>query len=322
MGLLWVLVGLFSFSLEAKTFKVATLAPEGSTWANNLQLMAAAIERQTQGRVGFKLYYGGVAGDEMDVLRKIRIGQMQGGVFTGMGLGEVFSDIRVLEVPFNFKHDGAAARKALTALAPFFAQGLAQNGFKSLGFFEMGKVYLVSSKKITSLQELRGIKVWVWDGDDLASAFAREMKVVATPLSLPDVLTGLSTGMVDAAYATPMGILSLQWNSKVKYLVNFPVAYAIGALLVSLKEWRQLTASDRRVVEKITTSNMQRNSAETIAENVRAMRAMQAMGVKFVEFPNSDLALANQVSRRLWGQLREAKMFSPQVVELFKRTRQ
>ena len=124
---------------QAKVFKMATQAPLGSNWANNLQEMAREVAEKTQNRVQFKIYYGGVSGDEPDVLRKIRIGQMQGALFTGRTLGEIYSDAQLIEAPFSFRHDRAKAVEVLNAMTPAFNRGFEQNGFTNLGFFEVGR---------------------------------------------------------------------------------------------------------------------------------------------------------------------------------------
>ena len=308
-----------SFPLWGKVLKLATLAPEGTTWANNLKEVVEEISKKTKGRVKLKVYYGGVVGDEIDVLRKIRVGQMHGGLFTGLGLGEVYNDLRVMEVPFSFKKNRTKLLRVLKTLTPFFNKGLEKNGFKNLGFFEIGKIYLVSTKRVRSLKELRGIKVWSWKGDPLAAIFAKVMGVVPVSLQLPDVLTALSTGVVDAAYNSPMGVLAFQWSSKIKYLLDVPVTYSLGAVLISLKEWKKIDLKDQRLVENIMARAMRKNSEDTIGENAKALQALKAMGVEFIQLPDSDKVYVNEVPHRLIPQLQKAKILSSQVLAKFKK---
>ena len=148
-----------SMAMAAQQIKLAVLVPEGTTWGNSLKKISKEVEAATNNEVAFKVYFGGVAGDEPDVVRKIRIGQLHGGIFTGKTLGEIYGDVRAVEIPFTFfdKHDKAA--KALTKLTPEFNQGLKTKGFINLGFYDIGQVYVVSTKKITSLAELKGVKM-------------------------------------------------------------------------------------------------------------------------------------------------------------------
>ena len=121
---------LFSMvSANAAPIKVGVLAPEGTGWAKNIKKMTTEIKDATKGNVEIKVYYGGSQGDEQDVLRKIRIGQLHGGIFTGKTLGEINGDVRVIEIPFTFNHDRAKALKTLQNMAPYFNQKYEVNKF-------------------------------------------------------------------------------------------------------------------------------------------------------------------------------------------------
>ena len=124
---LWVALAGFALAppLQAETLKLATIIPDDSAWTNNLKKFAQEVKEKTASRVEIKLYSGGVQGDEPDILRKIRVGQLQGGILTGSAMGSVYSDVRVLELPFNFVDDRALALKAMKDLGPYFAEGFA-----------------------------------------------------------------------------------------------------------------------------------------------------------------------------------------------------
>jgi len=235
MGLVASLA-LTSLSSYALTLKVAAIAPDGTNWAKTLKKMSKEVKKETNGKVKFKIYYGGVAGDEPDVLRKIRVGQLHGGVFTGKTLGDIFGDIRAIEIPFNFNHNEEKASKALDSMEGYFSSNLSSKGFKSLGFYKLGQVYVVSTKKVESIKQMKGVKIWSWEGDEVVKSMIDSLNLVSVPLALPDVLSSLSTGIIDSAYAPALGILALQWQSKVKYLINFPTAYSVVHIVSNKSE--------------------------------------------------------------------------------------
>src|SRR5690606_10015823 len=146
------------------------------------------------------------------------------------------------EIPFNFYDKRENGLKAMDELKDEFSKGLAGKGFEALGFYEIGQVYIVSTKKVSSIDELKGIKIWSWEGDSLVENLVKRLELIAVPLALPDVLSSLSTGIIESAYAPPLAIMAMQWHTKVKYLIDFPVAYSVGALLVSSKEWSKVKA--------------------------------------------------------------------------------
>ncbi len=284
---------MFSLQTLAVTqVKLAALIPEGTSWGNSVKKFAQEVGTATNGEVNVKIYYGGVAGDEPDVLRKIRIGQLHGGIFTGKTLAEIYPDVRAMEIPFTFYNDQAKAGKVMTALTPRFNAGFKQKGFINLGFYELGQVYIVSTKKVTNLNELKGVKAWAWEGDELSRAMIESLELVSVPLALPDVLSSLSTGIINAAYAPPLGILALQWHTKIKYLVDFPTTFSIGALLMSDKVWTKISPAHQKLVQDIAAKYVKEANDKSLVENEQARTQMKKSGIEFVTFPQEDLKKA------------------------------
>lgn len=292
-------------SMAAQQIKLAVLVPEGTSWGTSLKNFAKEVESVTSGDISFKVYYGGVAGDEPDVLRKIRIGQLHGAIFTGKTLGEVYGDARAIEMPFTFYGDDKKASRALTNLAPEFNKGFKAKGFMNLGFYELGQVYLVSTKKVSNLNELKGIKIWSWEGDELVKAMIDSLELVSVPLAIPDVLSSLSTGIINAAYAPPLGIIALQWHTKIKYLVDFPTAYSVGALLVSDKVWSQIKPDQQTKIKAIADKYVKIANEKSVAENAAARDQLKKAGVEFVQFPQADYKAAASVRVKVISKLKD-----------------
>ena len=183
-----------------------------------------------------------------------------------------------------------------------FKAGFKSKGFKNLGFFEIGKVYLVSTEKVTKIDELKGKKIWSWSGDDISASLITSMKLVGVPLGLQDVLTSLSTGIIDTAYASPMGVLALQWQTKIKYLVNYPVTYSVGALLVRQKFWDKIPSDPknpekdyRTIVKNIIKKHVDEANKRTVQENLDALKAMKDQGIEFLNFPENSITEGRKI---------------------------
>jgi TRAP-type C4-dicarboxylate transport system substrate-binding protein len=301
------------FNLQA-AIKVGVLAPEGTGWANNIKKMAGEIKDATKGNVEFKIYYGGSQGDEQDVLRKIRIGQLQGGIFTGKTLGEISGDVRVIEIPFTFNHDRAKALKTLQNLAPYFNQKYEQNKFKNLASFEIGQVYFVTQKKVQDLNSIKSLKIWSWDGDPIVNTLFESMNLIGVPLALPDVLSSLSTGVVEAAYAPPIGIIALQWNTKVKFMVDFPITYSVGAFLVSSAAWEKISPADQKIVQDISKKYETEINNGNLKDNADALTAMKSQKIEFVKFSDSEIKVA-QAYRASMVKTLTGKLFSAEALK-------
>lgn len=301
-------------NIQAARIKVGVLAPEGTNWAKHMKQMGKEIDKATEGKVKFKFYFGGAQGDEVDVLRKVRINQLQGGIFTGKTLGDIHGDIRVVEIPFVFGGDRQKAADTLRKLSPYFDSKVAGEGFKSLGFFEIGLVYFVSQTKTENLAALNGVKIWSWEGDKIVEKMIEKMKLISVPLPLPDVLSSLSTGIIQAAYAPPMPIVALQWSSKVKYLVDFPIAFSVGSFLISDKTWKKVSPEHQKLVMKIAAKYMKKVNESNVSDNKEALELIKSNGVEFLKFPKADEERAKKLKQAIMTELK-GKLFSGEALK-------
>lgn len=304
---------------SSKTLKLAFLAPEGVTWSNGLSKLAAEVEQATQKRVVFKLYFGGVAGDEGDVLRKVRVGQMSGGMFTGKTLGDIAADVRVLEIPFTFQKNPEKALSVMNQMSAGFSDILEKNGFHNLGMYEVGPVYLGTTKEIKKMDDLKGLKMWTWEGDKIAEAMIKSLQLISVPLALPDVLSSLSSGIINSAYAPPLAMIALQWQNKLKYLLNFPIAYSTGALVIAKKDWMQISASDQKIIQDLAKKSIDATNLETAKENGEALKELKKIGINFVEFPASDYQQSDVLRTKVIKELK-GSFFSEAILNKLQKT--
>ena len=270
--------------LAAKTWelKFATLAPPGSTWAKLIEQWAATVEAESDGRLIFRLYSGGVQGDEPDVLKKIRFGQLHGGAFTGHGIGHIYSPARVLELPFLFA-DIDEIDYVRTRLMPEIQQGYRDNGYVMLGWMELGYVYFFSRQPIRSLKDLVQTRLWHWQGDPIGRAFFSAGGLSPVPLSIIDVYTSLSTGVIDTVYAPPQGALALQWYTKTGYITNLPMANGIGSLLVSRRFFQGLPQDLQLLLMRTGQAIGEKLIRATRHDNTSALQTLQQYGLELVE---------------------------------------
>jgi len=262
--------------------KFATLAPDGTTWVQLLQEWADTVRRESNGRLVFRIYPGGVQGDEPDVLKKMRFGQLQGGAFTGYGIGHIYSPTRVLEMPFLFE-DIAEIDYVRERMMPEIEQGFRDNGYELVGWMEVGYIYFFSQQPIASLEDLEERRIWYWQGDPLGKAFFNASGLAPVPLSIIDVYTSLSTGMIDTVYAPPLGALALQWFTKTGFITNVPMANGIGALVVSRKFFQDLPQDLQRLLKRSGAETGAKLVAATRSDNLEAMELLQSRGLQLVE---------------------------------------
>ena len=302
-------VGMIIGQAHAKTHKIkfATLAPEGTTWMEIMNEMNDELKAETGGDVQFKIYPGGVMGDEKDVVRKIRAGQLHSAGFTGNGLGEILPDIRVMELPFLFDSTDEIDC-VIEKLYDDFSDRFEKKGFVLLGWAEVGFVHVFSQKPIQSKKDLDRVKLWTWEGDKLAETTFRNLGVSPIPLSVTDVMTSLQTGLVDAFYASPLGALALQWHTKAKYMSMLRITNASGAVLVSKKMFDKLTTEQQVILKKVCKKHLRRLVESTRRDNDDAIKIIEESGVKLTPEPEDDELenfknINSEVQKELTGKL-------------------
>ncbi len=288
--------------------RLATLAPDGSSWMKILGKGAAEIEKKVEGRVKVKYYAGGVQGDERDVVRKMNLGQLDGGAFTSVGLSLVEESIRVLELPRMF-----ATIEELDYVAdkmwPYFQKKFEAKGFRLGDRGEVGWIYLLSKNELKSLADVKAQKVWLWGDDTLVKEMYKKLGVSGVPLGVPEVEPALSTGRINACYGSPLAAVALQWNTKVKYMTSMPMSYAIGATVMKLDVVKKISAEDEKLIAKITKGMQKTLRKQIRKDNESARKQMERKGVKITETSPELLATFDKAAQEVWTNL-AGKMYS------------
>ena len=262
--------------------KFATIATDGSTWLNVLREYDAAIRKESGGRMGFKIYAGGVQGEDKDVMRKIRLGQLHSAGVTGVGLGDVSPKLRILDSPFLF-NNYQEVDYFHSVFDTEFDQDVRQNGYVLLGWAEVGFVYVFTNTPVRTVSDMDGVKMWMWEGDAIAEASFRALGINPIPLSVVDVLTSLQTGLINGAYTSPLAALVLSWNTRVKYMMSVPLADAAGGVVVSKKKFDTLPPDCQEILlrnGKKYLGDLTRKSRE---ENAAAVETMKKNGLQVID---------------------------------------
>lgn len=286
----------------AKVLKVATLAPEGSTLAKGLLSMKKEVVAKTGGKVDFQIYFGGTAGDEKDVVRKMRIGQLHGAALTGVGLGMIEPEIRVLELPFLFKNYNQADA-VYNQLHTYFEQKFEQKGFMLLGWAEVGFVKIFSNKAISKKADLTGMKMWMWEGDPLAQAMYEAFGIVPVPLAITDVTTSLQTKLIDGCYAPELAAIAFQWHTKVKYMTDVNLVDGTGGVLIAKSEWAKLSPAEQGAVKEVIGAEGKKLIAQTRSDNLQSQAALTAAGVQVVKPAPEAVAELEAISKTVHTKL-------------------
>jgi TRAP-type C4-dicarboxylate transport system substrate-binding protein len=284
------------------TLKVATVMPSGGPWANAMSRFAAQVRRQTGGQVVFKIYFGAVAGTEQRAMSRMKAGQIQGLAVANAALSSIDGSIRVLELPMLYR-SYKEFRFVLKSMAPIFRKRYEKHGYRLLAMASVGWVYLYSKKPIRSLADIRRCKIWRWKHDPMATALFKIMGMSGHRLPVTDVLASLQAGTIDTVYGMPHSTQALQWHTSVKYVVDFKITMAIGAVVMRNDAFTRLTPKQQKIVEEQARTMQRALNQSSASINAKAMRAMRRGGLQLLKpsttFHQQLIGLKGKLMRRL-----------------------
>jgi TRAP-type C4-dicarboxylate transport system substrate-binding protein len=287
---------------EPIPIKVATLAPEGTTYIKLMRASTREIENKLNGRVKFTIYCGGCQGEEKVTVQKMKTGQLHGTAVSVVGLSTIAPDIATLNLPlvFSNKEEVVATREAM---ANRFSNELWENGYKLVGWGDAGFFYLFSAYPIRHPDDLKKGRVWVWNADPVFNEMTLEIGVSPIPLGVADVLSALNTGQVDTVLMNPFALVSLQWFTRIKYQLSEPILFAVGALLIDRRVWEKLTPNEQDVFLSVNAKWSRVAREKLDRDNRRAIEFLRRQGIEVVTPSEAEMAAWKSISKRTWARL-------------------
>jgi TRAP-type C4-dicarboxylate transport system substrate-binding protein len=202
----------------------------------------------------------------------------------------------------------------------YFRKGLEDKGYVLVGWSEGGFVQLMSTVPADTIARLKSAKVWTWQDSPMSKAIFDEAGVAAIPLSVPDVLVGLQTGLVDVVYAPPSGAISLQWFTRIKYIVDVPLIYLLGGLVVKKSVYETISAEHQAVLNEVAPAYMQQLKAMVRRDNQEALAVMAGQGIQTLVPGKEEVLEFKRVSNSAMDKMQAAgDTFSAETRERFVR---
>jgi TRAP-type C4-dicarboxylate transport system substrate-binding protein len=260
------------------TVKLGSLAPSGSPWDKGLNRLGAEWEKASNGSVSLKIYPGGIVGDEADMIRKMRIGQLNAAGMTGIGLCRIFPDIITVQLPL-FVRNNAELAYVLDKIKPAFANELEKRGFKVIIWSFVGWVHFFSKNPVVTPDDLKKQKLFIWAGDADALQIWKESGFHVIPLTPTDIMPSLQSGMIDAFSTTPLSAASYQWFGLAKNMCEMKWAPLIGGIVVSTATWSKIPADVAAKLENVAQQIGNDMQADILKSDEAAMTIMKKNGL-------------------------------------------
>ncbi len=281
------LISISGFNLGALDIKVGSLAPSDTPWEDALVSLANKWQDISDGELEVKIYASGIAGDEADMLRKVRLGdRLQGAALSGTGLNRISSELLVMSLPFFFESYDEL-EYVMEQVTPYFEDIVSKKGFKLVGWTTAGWVHFFGKKPIVTPQDLKDQKLAVSAEDEEILYTWRAMGFDATPLHTTEVLTGLQTGMVEAFHTPPIVAAVFQWFGVTPHMSNFQIAPLIAGFVVNGRTWRRVSDEYKEELLAVADEALKPLYSEVEELEKEAIQIMKDNGLEISPFPES-----------------------------------
>jgi TRAP-type C4-dicarboxylate transport system substrate-binding protein len=227
--------------------RVATVAPDGTAWAREMKAFDREVESATGGAVRIKLYLGGIAGDELTTLERLRRGQLDGMLSGGLVCEHLAPSLRALRV-FGLVQSREEAQKVVARLRPTLEEEFEKAGFVDIGEAILGALTNFSSRPVRSMEDLRRARFWVWDIDEMLKMQVSALALPSVQLPLEQAGRGYDDGRLDSFLTVPAAALAFQWSAKTHYISSLPLGYLVGCLTFSRAAFDKVPHDARQII--------------------------------------------------------------------------
>ena len=292
--------------------KMATLAPEGTEWHGLLVELGQQWKEVTNGEVQLRIYPGGVVGDERDMIRKMRIGQIHGAAISNEGMTEINPYFTTFYMPMMYQSYDEVdfVRERLSDELLNITE---DNGFKILTMVDVGWAYWFSTEPIYTPDDLKNNKIFIWAGDYKSVQLYEKHGYQPVPLAMTDVLSGLQTGLITSLGFNPLYALAQQLFGIADNMLEMKWGNLTAAIIIDLKTWNKIKPEYQQsmltVAKKIGNGFQEKNRYESD----KSVEVMKKYGLK-VNKPSPEQVqiwneLINSMSADIRGSLIEENAY-------------
>jgi TRAP-type C4-dicarboxylate transport system substrate-binding protein len=262
--------------------KLGTLAPNGSTWHTLLKEMGQKWSDASGGQVKLIIYPGGVVGNEGDMVKKTRIGQLQAAALTSIGLHDITPEPQAVDVPM-LVDSFETLDYVVEHIGPQLEKVLESKGYVVLNWSEVGFVRFFSTRRLQSLEDFKTAKIFGWDGDPPSVEAWRAGGFKPVVMSSTDIVPSLQTGLIDTVALAPLYAFTSRIFERAKFMLDMPWAVLTGATVVRKDVWEKVPADVRAKLLDISHEYAQKIAVEVRRMDTEALANMKQQGLEVVK---------------------------------------
>lgn len=310
---LFFLIGFSALLTAAQTIKIGTIVPLRSPWVKELKKLDLEWRRITNGEVKLKIYAGGIAGDEEDMVRKIRMGVLGGAVFTNRGITHIQSDFYVLNIPFLLKSD-KELDYIMAKMTPGIEESIEKKGFKVVIWAKAGWIYFFTKDPVLYPKDLKKHKLSFTTGAPEMEQAWKKSGYHIIPNELKDMMMALQSGMVNAFYLPPLMAASGQYFPFAPNMCSIKIAPLVGGVVISSRIWKRIPDNYKPEMLKVAQTMSDTLLSKTMKLEEEAIVEMKKHKFKINQVPKDAYPLWKAASDKGMDAL-IGKSFSKEIYE-------
>jgi TRAP-type C4-dicarboxylate transport system substrate-binding protein len=290
-------------SAQETTIKMATLVPTNSSWFLVLKEVADKWNKLSNGRVRVILYGGGTKGDDPEVVQAMRLGELQGAVLSSVGVAEIEKSVYAMSIPMAYdSYEEVYA--VLDRMRPRLEAAMEANGFVVLNWADAGWIRFFTTKPVATPDDLRKLKLFQWNGDPKSLEIWKAAGFNPRPASLPDLPTGLSTGLFEACSLSPQVAQIGRYYERAKYMTDLNWALVLGATVIKKDTWARIPADIRPALLQTMQEAGAKLRAEVRQSGEKDVAAMKGAGLTVVPIDAKTKELWRKTAESAYGRIR------------------
>lgn len=299
---------------NALTIKLGSLAPSGSPWDKAIRKISSEWKALSKGKVIVKVYPGGIAGDEMDMIRKMRINQLHSAALTGIGMTKLFTGVMSVQLPLLVRND-KELHYVMEKLAPRFESEIEAKGFKVLTWTKVGWVHFFSKQPVVNTIDLQKQKLWIAEGDADGVQAWKQAGFNPVPLSTNDIMTSLQSGMIEGISVTPLSAAAYQWFGIANNMCDMQWAPLLGGIVISMKTWKKFPPALQAKLEASAKKIGKEMQVEIDQADQQAINIMKQNGLNISHVPENEVVQWKTVAEEAYKTV-VGKSFDKETYEL------
>ncbi len=298
---------------SAQIIKIGSIAPDRSPWNDALKEIGREWEKITNGQVQLKIYAGGIAGDEDDMIRKMKFGTLGGAVLTNIGITNINPDAFVLSTPFLFNSE-KEMKYALEQLVPIFEKQNKERGYQTIIWTMSGWVNFFSKNPVLYPQDLKKQKLAVSTGEPEMEQAWKKSGYHVVPTELKDLMMSLQSGMVEAFYLPPLLAGAGQYFPFAPHMNSLKIAPLVGGMVIVNRIWDKIPEGFKPQMMAVVQKVQSKLSGKTDALETDALASMKKNGLVIHEAPVDSLPLWKEAANNSMDEL-VGKVFSREIYD-------